>query len=159
MKRTSKFNLQQVFNKVWSHFVVEGRPYSVTRDTAFMPDPAIKGDHSTVDPVGLFYDKVKDRSATASDVWPKMRKMFDDTVTADHFRMLQNAHDHAVADSFDSVKSWPHVQSLFSRRYRRAFRTDMKNRLIAFAVNESLIIPSFMPRTISAKKAAKRFKD
>jgi hypothetical protein len=129
----NKLSRQDVFEKVWNHYVVEGNPYAV--------DDVFKGTKS-VHPVP---------SALAT------RNELSNHVTKTFIRDLDKCHDSSVNFAF-STANFMRIKNLYARRFQRLFRRTMKFYLINFAMTYGLTVDSDIARTVHARKLARKNK-
>lgn len=122
--KSHKLTRQDVFEKVWNHYVVEGVPYAAEMDNwGVLPiDEHILGYKSPTSLIG--------------------KKGLHAHVDVAFLAELQDAHHKAVNFVFDNVENIHRVRNVYARAYRRAFRKTMKYFLIAFGIEHSLTIPS-----------------
>lgn len=136
-----KHSRQDVFNKVWDHFVVEGRSYAAKWDEFLrMPIPANEDDNNNVSPSALF-----------------VRQDLNNHVTKKFLAELENCHTKSFWFAFDDV-NYDRIKNMYARRFQRLFRRTMKFFLINFAMQYGLSVTSEYPKTVHAKKAARKFK-
>jgi hypothetical protein len=135
-----KFSRQDVFNTVWNHYVVEGRPFAVW--------PAEEDGY----PIATVENAAGDKSPMAL----VDKKRLNTHVDIAFLTGLQAAHHKAVNFVFDNVENIYRVKDFYSRAYRRTFRKMMKYFLIHFGIEHSLTIPSEVALTpIEIRLAAK----
>jgi len=120
----NKLTRQDVFNKVWRHYVIEGQPFAVGADEDGYPIPVVKTTMGEKSPMALV-DKLP----------------LNQHVDVAFLTGLQSAHQKATNFVFDNVNTH-RVLNFYARAHRRVFRRTMKYFLIAFAMEYNLTIPS-----------------
>lgn len=138
----SKLSRQDVFNRVWSHFVVEGRPYGVHQNPI------------TKDVTPIAVDGNGPKSPMAIIV------PFEDLnthVTKGFLSDLDSIYYKSVNFAFSSA-NLARIRTPYARRFQRLYRRTIKFFLINFAMRYGLTVDSEIPHTVHAKKAARKFK-
>ena len=137
----NKMSRQDVFDKIWNHFVVEGRPYGAAQS------------QTTKEIIPLSVDKNGPKS-------PFLLVCMDEVnshVTKGFLEDLDSMYYKSFKFAFDGVNT-KRVRTPYARRFQRLFRRTMKFFLINFAMRYSLTVDSEIPHTVHAKKAARRYK-
>lgn len=122
--RQNKLTRQDVFNTIWSHYIVEGNPYAVEWTLEGAPAPVTATVMGEKSPMALV-DK----------------KRLNPHVDVAFLTGLQVCHNKAANFVFENI-NLKKVISLYSRAQLRLFRRTMKYFLIAFAMDYDLTIPS-----------------
>lgn len=136
-----KLSRQQVFERVWEHYVVEGLPFCVKENDFGYPEPRM----------------VNTVNGTKSPMALVVKAPLSDHVDSAFLVGLQSAHVKSVRHVFNSVNI-KRIKDFYARAYRRVFRKTMKYFLIAFAMEYSLTIPSERASTIPALRLAAKNK-
>lgn len=129
----TKLSRQDVFERVWNHYVVEGNPYSV--------DDVFRGTKSTL--------PLPSALSTRSEMSNHVTKTF--------IRDLDKCHDSSVNFAF-STANLIRVRNIYARRFQRLFRRTMKFYLINFAMTYGLTVDSDIARTVHARSIASKNK-
>lgn len=121
----NKLTRQDVFNRVWRHYIVEGQPFAAANIGSLpYPEPQINTKDGHKSPMALV-----------------SKANLNQHVDVAFLTGLQSAHVKAVNFVFDNVRI-ELIRNLYARAHRRVFRKTMKYFLIAFAMNYDLTIPS-----------------
>jgi|ERR1035438_2780575 hypothetical protein len=136
-----KLSRQQVFEKVWEHYIVEGMPFCVKENDFGYPEPRVTNTvNGTKSPMAL------------------MNKVLLNPHVDNAFMVgLQSAHVRATRFVFNNVNV-KKVKDFYARAYRRTFRRTMKYFLIAFGMEYDLTIPSEMATRQPALRLAAKNK-
>lgn len=161
---TGKLTRQDVFNRIWHHYIVEGYPYALAfdkREGAINPHTVIKTE-KYMSPIGLLLPSSK-YTKNLEDVnlfviFNKMRPFVESHVDFDFIRKIDTYYQKTVAFAFEGA-NFDKIKDFYARKYRRAFRKTLRFYLISFAMNYDLTIPSERPSTVHARKAASKNKD
>ena len=158
---TGKLTRQDVFNRIWHHYIVEGYPYALSVDKNNTPHIVLKTD-KYMSPIGLILPSSK-YNKRLEDVnlfviFNKLRPFLEPHVDFDFIRKVDDFYQKTVAFAFEGV-TFKKVRDFYARKYRRAFRKTLRFYLISFAMTYDLTIPSERPATVFAKKAAQQNKD
>lgn len=138
----NKLSRQDVFYKVWSHFVVEGRPYGAFHSPITKDVYPVSLDTST----GYKSPLVLIRNLA---VHPHVTLRFLNDLDSTYYKSFNFV--------FDGVNT-KRIKTPHARRFHRSFRRIMKFFLIHFAMKYNLTVASDIPNTVHAKKAARKFK-
>src|ERR1035437_3670909 len=140
VKMRQKLSRQQVFEIVWNHYVVEGRPFCVKETENGYPESRMSNAQGEKSPMEL------------------VRRMpLNPHVDTAFLVGLQSAHVRATRFVFNNVNV-KCIKDFYSRAYRRTFRRTMKYFLIAFGIEYDLTIPSERAMTVPALRLAAKNK-
>lgn len=137
----NKLSRQDVFEKVWNHYVVEGNPYAVRNNTFY----------------STFFKLSKEELSHKSPTDLTTRQEMSNHVTKTFMKDLDNCHNSSTDFAF-SMANLPRVKNLYARRFQRLFRRTMKFYLINFAMKYGLTVDSEIARSVHAKKIAHKNK-
>ena len=135
-----KLSRQQVFEIVWNHYVVEGRPFCVKETENGYPESRMSNAQGEKSPMEL------------------VRRMpLNPHVDTAFLVGLQSAHVRATRFVFNNVNI-KRVKDFYARAYRRTFRRVMKYFLIGHALEYDLTIPNEMATRQPALRLAAKNK-
>jgi hypothetical protein len=161
---SGKLTRQDVFNRVWHHYIVEGYPYALgfeKRDGILNPRIVIKTEKH-LSPLGLLLPASKYNKGLEQTnnfvIFNKLRPFVESHVDFDFVHKLETFYEKTVKFAFEGV-NLDKVRDYYARKYRRAFRKTLRFYLISFAMDYDLTIPGERPITVHARKAARDNKD
>lgn len=159
---TEKLTRQDVFNRVWHHYIVKGCPYALSFDKNNKNPLVVIKAEEHMSPIGLILPASK-YTKRLEDVnffvvFNKLRPFVESHVDFDFIDKLNGFYEKTVAFAFEGINV-NKIRDFYARKYRRAFRKTLRFYLISFAMNYDLTIPSDRPATIHERKAAQKNKD
>lgn len=145
---------QKTFNKVWNHYIQQGRPFKLNLWKLVEADIIFLNDKNTyVDTIPL----VVENPVTTSN----MNKGFDGGDTYHNDVSFTDIIKTAYSDTLKKVFSNQNtntIKNFEARQYQRAFRKSFKEVLENLANDYSLTTPSPIAKTVAAKKFASKYK-
>jgi hypothetical protein len=161
---SGKLTRQDVFNRIWHHYIVEGYPYALSlekKEGVDNPRIVIKSEVN-LSPLGLLlpmskYNK-RMEDVNLYVIFDKLRPFLETHVDFEFVHKLENFYEKTVKFAFEGV-NLDRVKDFYARKYRRVFRKTLRFYLISFAMTYDLTIPSDRPITVHARKAARTNKD
>ena len=146
---------QKTFNKVWNHYIQQGRPFKLNLWKLVEADIIFLNDKNTyVDTIPL----VVENPVTTSNM--NFGDGFDDAgnrLEASFTDIIKTSYSDTLKKVFTNQNTNT-IKNFEARQYQRAFRKSFKEVLENLANDYSLTTPSPIAKTVAAKKFASKYK-
>jgi hypothetical protein len=146
---------QKTFNKVWNHYIQQGRPFKLNLWKLVEADIIFLNDKNTyVDTIPL----VEENPVMNTNM--NFGKGFDDRGNPTELTftdIIKTAYAQTLTRVFAN-KNTNTIKNFEARQYQRAFRKKFKEVLESLANDYSLTTPSPIAKTVAAKKFASKYK-